>query len=349
MVSDSEPAHDTTSGQDEVVKSTSEKTNLLSLNMADLMEDIEDALSENKNADYNQFAKTQGIDKKDGRFFECREIFQSLKDGDVKSACLTIHRSISDSKEDPPLDSASSTSAPPDWLYNDNEEDDEKSNSKLFAADTFRDQIQKKLNEQFSDNELNPKSVGDLAIEAANEHCCRSENGNGNVFDLILKCCPCFKRIHIIMEAYHQLVHDEDLWDSMTISQVIQSDQYGHRQLMDDFMHIQLNHIDADNKLNGNENGRVSIGQQMARYFMDKFPCDDMGKCKGNQRHFRARQPKTDEARKGEHDELRNLFRTTNPEEIVFQQEFDKIHSFFMQFSIHFECICIFVIICYVV
>ena len=301
--------------------------------MASFIEDMEDLLSEHKEADYNQFAETQGIAINDPRFAKYHQIFQSVKNHNVTSSCITIERVNSDSKREEMSNNAAPAIANPDWLYV-QESDDEKDDLQPLTgkAASFRSHVQEKLGYELVNNdEIEPKSAKDLSDEAANEHCCES-----NIFDQIQENCPCFKRIHIMMEAYHQLVHDDELWNSVTISQVIDSNQYGHRQLMDDFMHIQLSHIDPDNKLNGTENGRLSMGQQMALYFMRKFPCDDMSKCKGNQRHFRVRQPKTDAARKREREQLRNLFRTNNDEDITFQEECDKIHSFFMQFGFHF-------------
>ena len=331
------------------------------LSMAAFMEDTEDLLSDQKNANYTELAKSHGINKNDPRFAEFQQIFQSVKDGDVKSACLTIHRSISDSKEEEITDNAAPAIADPEWLYvqEDVQEDDDDElglNPSTKTTNEFKDQFQN-LNQL--QNEMNTKSAGDLSNEAANENCCKSIESNdgnidGNDFDLIQRDCPCFNRIHIMMETYHKLLQNNQL---VKMCEVLQSVGYGHRQLMDDFMHIQLNHMDQINhslqndekeqkeqKEKEEEQEERTVGQEMALYFMRKCPCginpNDMAQCQGNQRHFRERQGASPEARKRERGELREMFGTINSEDIVFQEDCDKIHSYFLQFGhdVYFEC-----------
>ena len=375
--------------------------------MAAFIEDAEDVLADpDYNGEFSEFAKTQGIQRDDPRFAGCQQLFQSMKAGEVQSACLTIQFSDSDSEEKEPADNdlpavteandADKSKTKPQTLsltekakkstniqeklrnevgskstenHNDStdsiegelsfeKEDDEKSDWKSLTgkAKEFRDEVQDKLTHELLDDQLNPKSADDLSTEAATEDC------NGNAFNLIREHCPCFKRIHIVMETYHNLLHDPErslLWERVIIPDLIQSNQYGHQQLMDDFNHLQLSHIDKSNNSVQNEETKETehqmIGQQMALYFMRTFQCgdgpQDMGKCKGNSRHFRARQERPEQNRKAvnggsdlsrrralrlrEQVELRGLFRTANSYDVAFQEECDKIHSFFLQFSVH--------------
>ena len=332
------------------------------LPMLQAVEEFEDLISEHKEADWKTVSKREGISPDDPQYNKLGQIFQSMKNRNVTSACLTIHRSISDSKEEEPV--TQSVIANPDWLYIKEDEDQMDLKALTGKAKEFRDEVQDKLTHELLDDQLNPKSADDLSTEAATEDC------NGNAFNLIREHCPCFKRIHIVMETYHNLLHDEErslLWQEVTIPDLIQSNQYGHQQLMDDFMHIQLSHIDKSNNSVQNEETKESeqqmVGQQMALYFMQTFQCgdgpQDMGKCKGNSRHFRTRQESRDmtrvrayqalsekererernELQRRERERLIDAFRSVNSHDIAFQEECDKIHSFFLQFGVHSVCL----------
>ena len=316
------------------------------LPMLQAMEEFEDLISEQENADWKTVSKREGISPGDPRYNELGQLFQSMKGHTVSSAVLTIQRfieSTDDSKMEEQNTSSIATEST-DWanvIYIDDDQKDQSEKSSLTGkAAEFRAKIQEKLMDELMDydDKMQPKSSNALSIETGNENCCNAQNGNEHTFDLIRDQCPCFKRVYIVMEAYHKLLRDDELWNTVTISEVLQSDQYGHQQLMDDFLHILSIHIDADHGFNGNEDQRESIGQQMALYFMKTFPCGDcpgdMDKCKGIMRHFRTRQRTSADNADSERIELRRLFRTVNAEDIVFQAECDKIHGYFLQFGI---------------
>lgn len=227
-----------------------------------------------------------------------------------------------------------------------------KSNLSGNAAE-FKTNIQQKL---IGDLIEYNDTIHFLSIETKNENCCNAQNGNEHTFDVIRENCPCFKRIHTVMEAYHKLLHDNELWNSITLQQVIISDDYGHQQLADDYLHCLSIHIEADDaeirqlELKGQE-VRQSIGQQMSIYFMNELPCGigphGMTECRAFQRHCRPRQPSPVDVREirnrpstqidghGHRVQFRRLYRTTEAKDIVFQDECDKIHSYFLQFGVY--------------
>ena len=220
-----------------------------------------------------------------------------------------------------------------EWLVSDTSTDidnDHKTESEIQSmtgkAAYFRAEIQDKLMDEMMDydDKIQPKTTSDLSMEAANGDCCNAPNGNEHTFDLVREQCPCFKRIHIVMEAYYKLLRDDVLWETVSISEVIQSDQYGHQQLTDDFLHILHFHKNA-------ENGQRTVIQQMVLYFKEQYPCvatSNVTECKGHRRRF-TRDWKG--ARIGS-----NIYDDT------FRWYCDMIHSFFFQFSTsHFSFSCL--------
>ena len=331
--------------QKEYTLSPRRQRGFVHLPILDAIEEFEDLISDRKNTNWTAVSKQEGISTDDPRYEELGQLFKSVKYRTAESAVLTICRFDEPTDEMKEEESPRSTTIQyVDWATMIYIEEDEKSDSEILSltgnASEFRNDVQEKLMDELFDYEdkIQPKSENDLSIETGNEICCHAQNGNEHSFDLIQEQCPCFQRIHIVMESYHRLLRDDELWNTMTISQVIQSDQYGHKQLMDDFLHILSIHMDADGELDGKYDESLSIGQQMALYFMDTFPCGDcpgdMDKCKAIGRHFRARQPSSAINANSERDDLRRLFRTINAEDIVFQEECDKIHGYFLQFGI---------------
>eukprot|EP01084_Bolivina_argentea_P307258 531046_1 len=132
--------------------------------------------------------------------------------------------------------------------------------------------------------------------------------------DLETKCEP-FKRIEMVLNAYNQLM---DTTRQVEIFDIIQNKgKYDHQQLFDDFMHVKIIHIDADNDKirshdnnennnknkedknddnneNKNKNGYIGIGPKICNYFQNKFRCDSMIQCRGYTRHYKDRIKKTE-------------------------------------------------------
>ena len=96
------------------------------------------------------------------------------------------------------------------------------------SPEQFRERVQEKLMEELIDyEEMNNKSASDLNIEVGNENCCNAQSGYEHSLHLILEECPCFKRIQVIMEAFHRLLKDDNLRRSLKMQQVIECDHYG--------------------------------------------------------------------------------------------------------------------------
>merc|ERR1719242_2102350 len=88
----------------------------------------------------------------------------------------------------------------------------------IGKAQELRDEIQWKVMDELMDyEEIKPKTKRDLFIETANPNCCNALNGDQHIFDAIKSHCPCFQRIHIVMESYRDLVSGKckDLWEKV--------------------------------------------------------------------------------------------------------------------------------------
>ena len=94
-------------------------------------------------------------------------------------------------------------------------------------------------------NILKNKELKQLLIESENGKCCSMKTN-----DELLTKCESLKRIEIVLDAYHQLIHyiDKSKWNNISISNMIQIEgKYEHQQLFNDFCHIKIIHIDNDN------------------------------------------------------------------------------------------------------
>lgn len=127
--------------------------------------------------------------------------------------------------------------------------------------------------------------------------------------------CGPLSRIRTILSILHKMIQSDFEWNAMSPSSILQSDEYGHQQLLDDFCHIQ----------------RVHGEQISSHYFRDQFPCDPqcpllrrhnrIKNAENEQRQFSPKLPKCKSKKRVE---------IVNTKDIVFQQELDKIHSYFL-------------------
>ena len=337
-----------------------------------IMEDLPDMIADGLGS--RQMTLKLGVNERDPEFAQLQQEIHSLsKETDIGMNpsnnfwALTrsqsqISRSESDSKE---KDNAQYIAAPdcPEWVILEQYDNDiDADDGHIDEGDdiiTLEPDAIKPLNELPDAliairQELRTLYVtNDVGDESASEHCCDAPNGKQHTFAAIREHCPCFQRISVVMKAYHAVLDDESLWHSTTLQRVIQSDDYGHQQIADDFIHCFAVHIDADDarirrqEHAGNMTSGLSIGQQMARHFIRCFPCGlgprGMKQCRAFLRHFRPRQPSPidvagvrNRTRKTRI-ELRRLYQTTEAKDIVFQEECDKIHSYFMQFGVHYK------------
>ncbi len=244
------------------------------------------------------------------------------------------------------------------------EPDESDSDQKEDVIDTkpvqdFKDRVREKLKGIINGKDAAKSTLSDrmeamsLEAEDIDLKCSRNDDAKDSddrhTFEGIKAQCPSFKRISIVMEAFrdlHEYQRDGDaVWETVALCEVIQCDEYGHKQLAEDFVHIQSSHIGPDDQEIQRQDAervfggtvRESIGQQMARHFMKECPCTDMAVCRAFERHYRVRQPSYAEDVEQGRAQLRKLFRTTNAEDIAFQDECDKIHGYFLQFGLYIE------------
>ena len=169
---------------------------------------------------------------------------------------------------------------------------------------------------------------------------CSEKKCSGIASDELLEKCNCARRIDVVMEAYHSLMHNPNLWRNVPFGDVMTyNDLYGNQQLFDDFLHVKMIHIDEDQRRrkqarNGDEKQddvqSRSVGRVLHEAFSTKYPCKDFSKCKGSERHYRDR---SDAKRENE---MFHRIRSSgskkaasirNNQEQVFQEELDKVCS----------------------
>eukprot|EP01084_Bolivina_argentea_P300856 518877_1 len=150
-----------------------------------------------------------------------------------------------------------------------------------------------------------------------------------DIKDLESRCEP-FKRINIVLKAHKLMATTKKKMKIFELIPII--DLYEHQQLHDDFVHIKLTHIDPDNdkirqhdrhEVNVAANTHVDIQRKMCKYFATLYPCD-ISKCNGFSRHYRDRHKNV----------LKNEHIVLSSEDAAFQDECDKIHSFFFHSTI---------------
>ena len=181
---------------------------------------------------------------------------------------------------------------------------------------------------------LHNKSPSDLHTECTNEKC----NGVNHIFDVLnqqqmdsddndksvmihqIECGPLL-RIRIILHLHSQLLKSPVALNKISMSSKMKSDWYGHQQLLDDFQHIQIVHCQS-----------LTRSQILCQWMQSELPCDS--RCPSWRRHIRVRNAENemDQFYRPSNDEESHTKCTEiiNEKDIVFQQELDKIHTFFI-------------------
>eukprot|EP01084_Bolivina_argentea_P008197 15328_1 len=150
-----------------------------------------------------------------------------------------------------------------------------------------------------------------------------------NIDDLKKYCKP-LKRITIVLKAYHLSM---STMQEVKLFDVIQNKGvYEHQQLLNDFLHIKLIHIDVDNgnikRHDHSEQDMIiqsseylNIGRKMCKYFEEELnlKCDHEVKCRGLMRHYK----------RGHGDDEQ-----WSMEDSTFQAECDKIHAYFLHSTV---------------
>ena len=138
--------------------------------------------------------------------------------------------------------------------------------------------------------------------------------------EYFMKNCAPLQRIKIMLKLYWHLIKKNN--SANTMFHLLEQCGYTHQQLFDDFSHVKIIHIDADNNAYQRGDGYYNIGMYLCKYFQNLFPCD-IDTCKVFKRHHRDRGAKS-----------ANQYANHEEKEAAFQQECDKIHSYFFQFGV---------------
>ena len=166
---------------------------------------------------------------------------------------------------------------------------------------------------------LRTETKDSLKEESANEECEIKQ------FDDDMKLmeieCPSIRRIERILRIYHKFIHESSLWTAISAQSLLHTkrEQYGHQQLVDDFIHIQCVHSKHIPDL----------------YALFERELECSSDCISNRRHLKERNVENESAlyhTESVSDECRSQRRMDiiNEKDMVFQQELDKI-----QFGVH--------------
>ena len=260
---------------------------------------------------------------------------------------------------------------------------------KLDEIEKIRKIAQKKL-----EHELGSKDMEKLRLECANEECCKEKiktlkSGAIKVL-LSREGCGPLRRIQLVLHAYSLLLQQLDVrtWPSkvnlseiLIIKLVDGRNEYGHLQIYEDFHHVNLYHIMADNNAirakdrdyDESTEHYHEIAKGLCEYFEaknDDLSCNckyanDIKKCVAFRRHYRERNKgitkyMKEEEKRQQREKIigeQRLYVNTAPDaasqetqpelredinnEIAFQQECDRIHCFFLQLSENYNQYCI--------
>ena len=183
---------------------------------------------------------------------------------------------------------------------------------------------------------LADKTRDDLYIECASVEC------PGLSPDDILNECESVKRISLILSVHKNLMDSESLWRQVPIGALISIEgKYGHQQMLNDFLHIKVHHIDRWNQSHRRrvrqrfhekkeDANSLSVAAILCEHFAKEYPCRHLAKCQSFQGHYRDRfNPEKDhELFYFPHNDVNSSKKSAqivNEKDFVFQEECDKI------------------------
>eukprot|EP01083_Nonionella_stella_P001119 3241_1 len=182
---------------------------------------------------------------------------------------------------------------------------------------------------------LQKKDKPDLFTECSLE--CDAKCTASNIFSD----CEPLKRIDLILSTYYSLMQEEQLCEKVSLAALLMiDDRYGRLQMLNDFLHIKLYHIESQSSPHheGEEDEKrneKSIANDVCYMFETRYKCDDMDTCDAFKRHYRGRTNA-----KNARDMFHIAADPDNAQEwifdIIFQEEFDKIHCYFLHSTIQF-------------
>eukprot|EP01084_Bolivina_argentea_P048300 89004_1 len=134
--------------------------------------------------------------------------------------------------------------------------------------------------------------------------------------------CQPLNRIDIILHVYRRFMQNKSLWDELPISSIINMNgEYSHQMLGDDFLHVKIVHC---------ESGKEK--RNLCKRFNSKYPCN-VEECLAFNRHYRDKNEENECSqfeRKFGDLPMNSYMKIINEKDAVFQQECDKIHSYFL-------------------
>ena len=136
--------------------------------------------------------------------------------------------------------------------------------------------------------------------------------------------CDPLQRIHSILSIHDKLLqHAGSVWRRISMTEILPMEQYGHQQLLNDFLHVHRGHC-----------LQTESRRLICRLFQSQMPCQSV--CASLQRHNRVRNTENEMQQfhlpQAESIEAKKRSRSgiINEKDVVFQQEMDKIHSYFL-------------------
>eukprot|EP01083_Nonionella_stella_P114533 338747_1 len=176
---------------------------------------------------------------------------------------------------------------------------------------------------------LKDKTQQDLKLQTRNENCCDDIKENKELFET----CECLQRIRIVLNEYNQSLSIDSRDDALLqlIDAICVQDKYGHKQLFEDFCHVKVIHIEADNRVIKSRNGAYTplyrgIGQYICTRLQDELKCADTKACRTWLRYYR-----------NECEELKEDMSEKEFEDAMLRQECEKIHTYFYHSTIQYE------------
>eukprot|EP01084_Bolivina_argentea_P048299 89002_1 len=149
--------------------------------------------------------------------------------------------------------------------------------------------------------------------------------------DCKVETCQPLKRIDIVLDAYKRFMQNKSLWDEIPISAVVNmNDKYSHQQLVDDFLHVKIVHCESNQDIPLKETPKHILCQR----FNKKYRCK-VEECFAFKRHYRDKNSNEENERRQFERKFGDLpmnsyMKIINEKDAVFQQECDKIHSYFL-------------------
>ena len=127
-------------------------------------------------------------------------------------------------------------------------------------------------------NEMQNKPLSVLREECSNMDCNGIPNSHqsGQSINIDnIQCAP-LRRIRLILGIYHKLIQQSTVWNTISIAAMLQPADYGHQQLIDDFLHFQRAHslqsVSMDN--GDDEKSDLTVEHMLCQWFQKELPCN---------------------------------------------------------------------------